>query len=91
MEPLSAHAAAATGDLRSAPLAHLLIELLEAQATGTLFVHGLLDELVALVRIETGVPVRMAATAVEASRARSPRGASSSARTRMRARPGSRA
>ena len=59
MEPLLGSTPLTAGDLRTTPFAHVLVELLETEETGTLFIHGEAQELEAAVRIEGGFPTAL--------------------------------
>jgi hypothetical protein len=62
MEPLLGSTPLTAGDLRTTPFAHVLVELLETEESGTLFIHAEGDDapieqtLEAAVRIESGWP-----------------------------------
>jgi hypothetical protein len=56
MEPLLGSTPLTAGDLRTTPFAHVLVELLETEESGTLFIHGEEQALEAAVRIDGGFP-----------------------------------
>src|SRR5690349_320039 len=56
MEPLLGSTPLTAGDLRTTPFAHVLVELLETEENGTLFIHGEEQALEAAVRIDGGFP-----------------------------------
>jgi len=56
MEPLLGSTPLCAGDLRTTPFAHVLVELLETEESGTLFIHGEDQQLEAAIRIEGGFP-----------------------------------
>jgi hypothetical protein len=56
MEPLLGSTPLSAGDLRTTPFAHVLVELLETEEHGTLFIHGEEQALEAAIRIEAGFP-----------------------------------
>jgi len=56
MEPLFGSTPLTAGDLRNTPFAHVLVELLETEESGTLFIHGEDQALEAAVRIDGGFP-----------------------------------
>jgi len=56
MEPLLGSTPLTAGDLRTTPFAHVLVELLETEESGTLFIHGEDQALEAAVRIDGGFP-----------------------------------
>lgn len=57
MEPLLGSTPSSAGDLRSTPLATVLVELLETEDTGTLFIHDEAGKPDAAIWIEAGFPV----------------------------------
>jgi len=59
MEPLLGSTPLTAGDLRTTPFAHVLVELLETEESGTLFIHGEDQVLEAAVRIEGGFPTAL--------------------------------
>lgn len=59
MEPLLGSTPLSAGDLRTTPFAHVLVELLETEESGTLFIHGEEQVLEAAVRIEGGFPTAL--------------------------------
>jgi hypothetical protein len=59
MEPLLGSTPLTAGDLRTTPFAHVLVELLETEEHGTLFIHGEDQQLEAAVRIEGGFPTAL--------------------------------
>lgn len=57
MKPMPARAVGRVNDLRAIPFAHLLIDILHAERTGTLLIYGEPGQVQAAILFESGMPV----------------------------------